>query len=331
MPRHAFYKKFFDDPVFKAKFKKNWDKYKPEIQAMNKQGGFIDSIATAVEGSVVKNFALLNTGSSCKPTPCTTTCTCGAGGFSGMPPIVLGSLQAYKDEVAKLKTWWNDRIKFFDEELTKMNIDISKDIAEEPPSTCKPSSSSSNGSVSSSSGNSSSSSNTNSGSVTLTCTGLQGNVEKGATIAEPTLTCSNDSPATNPSWTGRPGGNSSWAVNATTNTQSYTIGVTATCGSSSGLSATCGTVIVGGEPIDPGDPTPIRIGNTINLKNLPNNAKVEVYNLQGKLIYTTSGKSLNRENRGSDLQIPVQTKGVYIIRIRQGNSASTYQNRIYLN
>jgi len=84
-----------------------------------------------------------------------------------------------------------------------------------------------------------------SGSVTLSCTGLQASVEKGGTIAQPTLTCSDGSPATNPSWTGRPGNNGSWAVSATTNTASYTIGANATCGSVSNLTAACGTVTVG--------------------------------------------------------------------------------------
>jgi len=61
------------------------------------------------------------------------------------------------------------------------------------------------------------------------------------------------------------------------------------------------------------------IGNSILLSNLPQGATVELYNLQGKLIFT-SGKSLNRENRGSDnLVIPVQTKGMYIIRIGINN------------
>jgi len=306
-PRHVFYQKFFDDPVFLAKFKKNWDKYKPDIQAMSKQGGFIDSIAAAVEGSVVKNFELqLGTNKTCNDNG-TNTCKRGAGGFPNMAPIVLGNLQAYRDEVAKLKTWWNDRIKFFDEELTKMNIDISKDIAEEPPSTC----------------------GFNSNAVKLICIGLQSSVEKGATIAIPDLTCSDGSPATNPNWTGRPGNNSSWAVSATTSTANYNIGASATCGTAADLTATCGSVAVVA-PSDSVNTTPIRIGNTI--VQLPSNAKIEVYNLQGKLIYTTSGKSLNRENRGSDnLQIPIQIKGVYIIRVKQGNSTSTYQNRIYLN
>jgi hypothetical protein len=91
----------------------------------------IDSIARVVEGSVEKNFAL-QIGSQ----PCNPTCTRGAGGFSGMPPLVLGNLQAYRDEVAKLKTWWGERIVFFQQELDKMNIDISKDIIDpEPPKT----------------------------------------------------------------------------------------------------------------------------------------------------------------------------------------------------
>jgi len=64
--------------------------------------------------------------------------------------------------------------------------------------------------------------------------------------------------------------------------------------------------------------------NAIVLENLPNNAKIEVYNLQGKHIYST-----NSEN-SQILRIPVLTKGMYIIRVRLGNSTSTYQNRIYL-
>jgi hypothetical protein len=133
MPRHAFYKKFFDDPIFLAKFKKNWDKYKPDIEAMPKM---IDSIAAAVQGSVEKNFALqLGSNKTCNDNG-TNTCTRGDGGFPRMPPLVLGNLQAYNNEITKLKTWWAERIKFFDDELTKMKIDISKDTL--PPEKEKP-------------------------------------------------------------------------------------------------------------------------------------------------------------------------------------------------
>ncbi len=119
-PTHPFYKKFFDDPVFLAKWKKNWDKHKADFQAMTK---VMDSIATYVEGSVVNNFTTQN-GSSGGGFP-------GWGGGGGcfmMCPEAPTTVQAYKDEVGKLKTWWNNRINFFDQEVTKMNIDTSKDI-----------------------------------------------------------------------------------------------------------------------------------------------------------------------------------------------------------
>jgi len=50
-------------------------------------------------------------------------------------------------------------------------------------------------------------------------------------------------------------------------------------------------------------------GNAIVLENLPKNAKIELYNLQGKRIY-----SANPENP-QILRIGVQTKGIYILKI----------------
>jgi len=49
--------------------------------------------------------------------------------------------------------------------------------------------------------------------------------------------------------------------------------------------------------------------NAILLSNLPPNAKIELYNLQGKCIYF-----VNSEN-SKILRIPVQTKGVYIVKV----------------
>jgi hypothetical protein len=48
--------------------------------------------------------------------------------------------------------------------------------------------------------------------------------------------------------------------------------------------------------------------NHIVIENLPPNAKVQVYNLQGKLMYSTT----------SPLKIPVQTKGMYIVKTTSG-------------
>jgi len=54
------------------------------------------------------------------------------------------------------------------------------------------------------------------------------------------------------------------------------------------------------------------LGNSIMLQNLPKNAKVQVYNLSGKLV---SSKSLNQVNQGSDMSFDVQTKGMYIVKV----------------
>jgi len=51
-------------------------------------------------------------------------------------------------------------------------------------------------------------------------------------------------------------------------------------------------------------------GNTIILQNIPKDAKVELYNLQGKQVYSAnSGNS-------KILKILVQTKGLYIARVK---------------
>jgi hypothetical protein len=53
------------------------------------------------------------------------------------------------------------------------------------------------------------------------------------------------------------------------------------------------------------------IPNTIILENIPINTKVEVYNLQGKRIYSTSSHSLLTNH----LKIIVKAKGMYIVKI----------------
>jgi len=75
-----------------------------------------------------------------------------------------------------------------------------------------------------------------------------------------------------------------------------------------------------------GDPTPILLSqtasdnilvkptaNAIMLENLPKNARVETYTLQGKRIY--SHNSVNSQI----LQIQVYTKGIYIVKISLGS------------
>jgi Leucine-rich repeat (LRR) protein len=61
------------------------------------------------------------------------------------------------------------------------------------------------------------------------------------------------------------------------------------------------------------------IGNAIMLSNLPANAKVEVYNLQGKLVHNYQPTAVHQRNAkregSSQLIINVQTKGMYVIKI----------------
>jgi PKD repeat protein len=59
------------------------------------------------------------------------------------------------------------------------------------------------------------------------------------------------------------------------------------------------------------------MGNSIVLQNLPTGAKVEVFGLSGKLVYS------NRENRGSDMSISVRTKGMYIVKVSSGSEMKT--------
>jgi len=285
-PRHDYYKRLFDDPVFRAKYKKIWNDNKSVFEHV--KNNVVDSITNYVASSMAGNIA---------------------NGVSNVTE------QSYKEHTAKLKDWLGRRITAFGNYVNSMS-NVGNDVAESAVASallnskmvCK-------NAVSSSSAANISSSSENNGQITLSCGPVQSSVEKGGTIAVPDLICSNGVAATDTVWNGR--GSTGWSVRPETQTQSYTISVTATCGSQRNLQAQCGTVIVGAT-------TPI-IGNAIMLENLPSSAKIEIYNLQGKLVYSTYSENSKIP------QIPVQTKGVYIIRVKQGNSTSTYQNRIYLN
>ncbi|MCL1957260.1 MAG: CotH kinase family protein [Fibromonadales bacterium] len=320
-PRHDFYKRLFSDPVFQARYKKIWNDNKSVFERVGNT--VIDSITNVVASSMAGNIA---------------------NGVSNVTE------QSYRQHTGNLKNWWSRRITAFGNKVNQMNgsdvsesavasdlINSKMNCREAVSSSSKPSSSSvasSSSAVSSSSRPSSSSANNvvssssvnNNGQVTLTCSNLQSSVEKGGHINEPTLTCSNGSQPNNPQWQGRPSCNC-WDVSSTTQTERYTISVTATCGQSYNLRADCGTVTVGAPPSSSSsseDPTPIvpkqtlaslhvqAIGGAIVLENLPRDTKIEMYNLQGKVVYSTnSGNS-------RALKIQVQT-GIYIMRATLGS------------
>ncbi|MDR2582833.1 MAG: CotH kinase family protein [Fibromonadaceae bacterium] len=113
-PTQAFYKRLWEDPVFKAKYKRIWVENKSHFQALS---GFIDSIKTAAEGSVNNN-------------------TWNSGTLNA---------QTFNTEIQNLKGWLNNRINWVDQQIGsnlngvdgQLGIDGSKDIPESLPSTCQ--------------------------------------------------------------------------------------------------------------------------------------------------------------------------------------------------
>jgi hypothetical protein len=227
MPTIAFHKRFFDDPVFQAKWRKTWNKHKADFQAMP---AFIDSLAGVLQSD--------NTAST-------------QGGLSSK----------HSEKISSLKTWWNNRITFFDSDVTAKNYDISKDIIDQTPS----SSSNAQSSSSSSSRTSSSSSAISSSSTP----------SSSSNVAPPS---------------------SSSSSNENTPVRFSQI-------AAEGIYARA-------------------IGNSIMLENLPQNAKVEIYNLQGRLIYVRALRIV-RALRATPQQecIEVQTKGIYIIKVTSASSS----------
>jgi len=105
-PRHPFYQRLWDDPVFLAKLKKAWDRHQSDFNAIP---GIIDSIANVLAPRVQANFAA----------------------YTGGPPEIAprpSNEQTYMVHVNNLKNWWSQRMQFFGQELDRMNIDITRDI-----------------------------------------------------------------------------------------------------------------------------------------------------------------------------------------------------------
>jgi len=120
-PKHAFYQRLWEDPVFLAKFKKAWDAHKSDFSAIPT---FIDSIAGVLRDSVGNN-------KYANPT----------GGLMGGAATLNTS--TYNQHITSMKNWWNSRMTFFGNAITSMNIDTSKDIIQPAPSSSsRPSSSS---------------------------------------------------------------------------------------------------------------------------------------------------------------------------------------------
>jgi len=127
-PRHPFYQRLWQDTVFLVKFKKAWQ----DNQAVfNTQiPAFIDSLAGAIKASAIKNYR------GCPAAG-------GGGGWGGggqtpacnttnMVDITAINSSQYDQEITKLKNWWRDRVQFFGQQVNALNIDMSKDINQNP-------------------------------------------------------------------------------------------------------------------------------------------------------------------------------------------------------
>ncbi|GBU24116.1 hypothetical protein R83H12_00742 [Fibrobacteria bacterium R8-3-H12] len=103
-PRHAFYKRLWEDPVFRFKYKKIWNDNKTHFERVGSV--IIDSITNLVAGSIAGNVA------------------------SGMSNVTE---QSYKQHTGKLKAWWNGRITSFGNYVNSMSNVASSDVAETAP------------------------------------------------------------------------------------------------------------------------------------------------------------------------------------------------------
>jgi len=103
---HPFYKRLWEDKVFKAKYKKLWLKHKSDFQAMS---ALVDQIKSQIEGSVQGK---------------------GTNTWANNSMMGSGTLttQQFNTEVSGLKTWLNNRINWVDQQINTNAIDVNWDI-----------------------------------------------------------------------------------------------------------------------------------------------------------------------------------------------------------
>jgi spore coat protein CotH len=83
---HPFFKRFFDDPVFKKRYKEIWNEYRNDIEGI---ASFIDGTAAKLDASQRANFTVWQ--------------------WLNEPD--------YWNEIAKIKSWWNARISYLNTEI----------------------------------------------------------------------------------------------------------------------------------------------------------------------------------------------------------------------
>jgi spore coat protein CotH len=88
---HSFFARFFDDPVFRTKYKERWNEKYEDIFSMGEEGNYLDMMAVSLEKSQRENYRVWQWKDAVN----------------------------YSHEITKMKIWWNDRISYLNEEINK--------------------------------------------------------------------------------------------------------------------------------------------------------------------------------------------------------------------
>ena len=94
--KHAFFNRFFEDPVFVVKYKERWNEKYNEILNMTT---FIDDLSKTIEGPFADDYNRWK-----------------FDGYESNYP------EDYVEEVNKMKTWWNNRVSWLHAELNNAEV-----------------------------------------------------------------------------------------------------------------------------------------------------------------------------------------------------------------
>jgi len=97
--KHAFFLRFFEDPVFLTKYKERWNEKYAEITNIS---NFITECGAKLEAAVLED---------------TKRWKIEGGYMSDYPTDYLG-------EIAKMKTWWNNRVAWLNKEIRNLSVPV---------------------------------------------------------------------------------------------------------------------------------------------------------------------------------------------------------------
>jgi hypothetical protein len=103
--KHSFFLRFFEDPVFVARYKKRWEE---KYAAIGNVSNFINEMSEKLESAVMEDTKRWKI----------------TGGYQSSYPV------SYEAEIAKMTTWWNNRITWLNSEIEKLPANISNVLPE---------------------------------------------------------------------------------------------------------------------------------------------------------------------------------------------------------